>query len=211
MGESLSVKVCGMREPQNISEIVSCRPDLIGFIFSRTSKRFVGDDFDPKIVKEIPATVRKVGVFVDSEIEAVQKTVGQYGLDMVQLHGHESTGYCGELKELLSQVGIIKSFTIRDNFNWDELKPYEPSVSLFLFDNGGGSGVRFNWKTLESYPLSTNFMLAGGISSYDTEEILNLKSKNDYLFGVDINSRFESSPAIKSCPQVKQFISEIKG
>ena len=38
---SLKIKICGMREPENIHEVANLKPDLMGFIFYPVSPRYI--------------------------------------------------------------------------------------------------------------------------------------------------------------------------
>ena len=61
MQKQLKIKVCGMRDQENILRIAACNPDYLGFIFYPKSKRYVGEKID---VGYLPKQVQKVGVFV---------------------------------------------------------------------------------------------------------------------------------------------------
>ena len=90
----MKVKVCGMRESENIQSLIALEPDFIGFIFYNKSKRFVSDF--PQV--EIPLYIKKVGVFVNESIENIFQTVTKFNLDYVQLHGNETPDYIKELQ-----------------------------------------------------------------------------------------------------------------
>ena len=84
----MEVKVCGMREPENIRRLVSeVKPDWMGLIFYPKSPRYVSDGFASKL-KEIP--VKKVGVFVNESEEVILRKFQEFGLSAIQLHGSES-------------------------------------------------------------------------------------------------------------------------
>ena len=89
-GEGLRLKVCGMKNADNIREAAKLSPDFMGFIFYPKSKRFVGDDF---VMPEISSEIKKVGVFVNETIENIFEKVKKYKLDLIQLHGNESADF----------------------------------------------------------------------------------------------------------------------
>src|SRR5689334_1695991 len=91
----IKLKICGMRDGENIRQVTALSPQYMGFIFYRKSPRFVGDDF---VMPAIPPGVRKVGVFVNETTEAIQKLASRYDLTLIQLHGNETTEQCRELK-----------------------------------------------------------------------------------------------------------------
>ena len=89
----MKLKVCGMKYKENLEAVASLLPDYLGFIFYKKSAR----QFNTSI-PELPKTIKKVGVFVDEEIEIVLEKVKQFNLQAVQLHGSESPEYCVKLK-----------------------------------------------------------------------------------------------------------------
>ena len=110
----MKLKVCGMKFPENISEIESLNPDFMGFIFYKKSKRF----FNESIIV-LNDNINRVGVFVNQEINEVIDNVKKHKLDYVQLHGNEDVRYCLSIKSICK---VIKVFKIDDNFNFDEIK-----------------------------------------------------------------------------------------
>lgn len=194
------LKICGMKIPANIAEVVALQPDYIGFIFYPGSKRFI-DDLDPLVIKNIPATIKTTGVFVNEELETVKNAIVKYNLKAVQLHGHESAAYCGALKEYAE---VIKAFGIDASFDFLTLSPYAEQVDYFLFDtqtpDHGGSGKTFSWQLLGNYKNKTPYFLSGGIGIEQLAELENIKDER--LYAIDVNSRFELSPGLKDIAQL---------
>ena len=207
----LKIKVCGMRDPENISGVVAALPDYLGFIFYPKSKRFVGFEPFPEVLAEIPVSVKKVGVFVDETPDKVLEISKGWKLDVVQLHGKETPEYCIQIKN--SGIIVFKAFAVDELFDFGILDTYSGVCDYFLFDTKGnlpgGTGQKFNWQLLESYKLNVPFFLSGGISLDDLNTIKEFSHLQ--LFGVDINSGFEISPAVKDIRKVKKFIAEIRG
>jgi len=199
-----------MRDPENISGIVAALPDFLGFIFYPKSKRFVGFDISPELLFEIPASVKKVGVFVDETPEKVLEIYQCWELDTIQLHGHETPQYCRQIKN--SGIIVFKSFSVDESFDFAVLKSYSEVCDYFLFDTKGqlpgGTGQKFNWQLLDNYQLNVPFFLSGGIGPDDLNIIREFA--HPLLFGIDINSGFEINPALKNVEKVKKFISEIR-
>jgi len=207
--KGLKIKVCGMREPENIRAVTAFLPDYLGFIFYKDSKRFAGD-MPAGIKADIPAYVNKVGVFVDEKEDNLLKICSDYGIGTVQLHGKESPEYCEKLAE--KGLKIIKAIRIGKQMNTADLLPYRDACSYFLFDTQteayGGSGKQFNWALLKAYTLEIPFFLSGGVDPDDAERVRNIA--HPMLFGVDINSRFEKSPGVKHTETVERFITAIR-
>ena len=207
--KGLKIKICGMREPENIRNISGLLPDYMGFIFYPESRRFAGG-LSPEIRAEIPVFSKKVGVFVNENTEKLIETCSTYGIGTVQLHGDESPEYCEELAE--NGLRILKVFGIGDSMDSSAMKPFQETCNYFLFDTAtdrfGGSGNKFDWGLLEEYTLEIPFFLSGGILPDDAKMILKLE--HPMLFGIDINSRFEISPGIKDVELCESFINGIR-
>ena len=193
------IKVCGMRETDNIRDVETLDIDMMGFIFWPKSSRFVNQRPD-----YLPKRVKRVGVFVDEEPEQVKRLADDYGLDYIQLHGHESLEYIFQLGGL----HIIKAFNISTVEDLLQTQPYEGLVDYFLFDakgkSVGGNGEKFNWDILNAYQDSTPFLLSGGIGPDDATRVNAFCHPK--CIGVDLNSRFELAPGLKDVAKLKEFM-----
>jgi len=212
----MKLKVCGMRENENILDVANLQPDYMGLIFYEKSPRFVEND-----IPEISSEIKKTGVFVNATLDFILKKAHDYKLKAIQLHGEESSEFCKELKSALNkEIEIIKVFSIKESFNFEELASYEGIVDFFLFDtkgkNKGGNGMVFNWNVLKEYPSQTPFFLSGGIGLEEIEEIQSLhtyfqkENKSELLYAVDVNSKFENSPGNKNAEQVFEFQKQLQ-
>jgi phosphoribosylanthranilate isomerase len=207
---SLAVKICGMTDSCNTLAAVELRPQFLGFIFYKGSPRYAEDKLDPEILRKIPGTISRTGVFVDAGADTISESISKYSLDCIQLHGNEEPGLCLELKE--KGVRIIKAFSTSDGTDLEQCHRFIGCTDFFLFDtrsnDHGGSGKKFNWEILNDYKLKHPFFLSGGIGPEDADEIFTVK--NPWFYGVDLNSRFESEPGFKDIWKLKNFIREIK-
>ncbi|MEM6721202.1 MAG: phosphoribosylanthranilate isomerase [Bacteroidota bacterium] len=227
----MKLKICGMKYGDNMKAVSALQPDYLGFIFYRKSSRFFN-----AVIPEIPAGIKKTGVFVNASVEDILKKIRLHDLQAIQLHGSESAEFCAELKErchiersrnvgdeMLNQVQhddfnlsatpieIIKVFSIKDEFDFSALQPYEAFVDYFLFDTKGklpgGNGVTFDWKVLENYPSTKPFFLSGGIGLETITKLEDfVKSKaSKYCYALDVNSKFEIVPGLKNIEALKEF------
>jgi phosphoribosylanthranilate isomerase len=207
---SLAIKICGMREPDNIMAAASLKPDLMGFIFWPGSPRYAGKSLKPDDLSLLQREIKRTGVFVDASPDEIFQTVNEYDLDIVQLHGQESPDYCRRIME--AGIGVIKVFSIAGESGFDECAGYLNCTSWFLFDTKtelqGGSGKKFNWEVLDSYPYSKPFFLSGGLGPDDAAGLAAIRSP--LLYGIDLNSRFETGPGIKDIEKLEKFITEIR-
>lgn len=202
----MKLKVCGMRDPDNIRDLVEVvQPDWMGLIFYPPSPRFVENALAESIRN---FRVNKVGVFVNASMEEIGEKAGLFGLDAIQLHGDESPEFAKMLKEKTSK-SVWKVFLVGEKMDWEKLRPYQDVVDCFLFDtfskSHGGSGRTFNWELLMDYPFLTPFLLSGGLAIEHAEAIKDLQAKIPQMQGIDINSKFETKPGEKDISLIREF------
>lgn len=210
MAKQFLVKVCGMRDADNIRQLLSCNINYIGFIFFKESKRYVGSGFNINNITVVPSEIKKVGVFVNEPFDSVCEITERNSLNYIQLHGDESPQDCRRYYE--RGIKIIKAFGIHKAFDFGACDSYEQYCDFFLFDTQssgyGGTGEKFDWKILEKYKSKKPFFLSGGISLHDA---LMLREREDLnIHAIDINSRFEISSGMKDINLIKVFLKRIK-
>ena len=192
-----------MRDAEYIREVEAFGIDMMGFIFWPKSSRYVGER-----PAYLPIRCKRVGVFVDEQIEQVQRIAADYDLDVIQLHGSESPEYA----QSLQGRSLIKAFNIASQEDFVQTKAYEGIVDCFLFDTKGksvgGNGEKFDWSVLDAYSGDTPFLLSGGIGPHDVECVKAFHHPR--CIGIDMNSRFEISPALKDVNMLKGFIKQIR-
>ena len=213
----MKIKVCGMRNPQNILSLANLNPDYIGLIFYPESKRYVSDP-DKAVLSSLPSSIKLTGVFVDEKEEEVFQKVITYGLSAVQLHGTESPLYCENLIKMFKnqlpavKIDLIKAFGVYSEFNFSTLEAYNDVVDYFLFDtktsDHGGSGIVFDWTILDQYVGEKMFFLSGGLSPENVEGIFNLATKK--IHALDLNSKFETEPGLKNIESLKSAFQLIR-
>ena len=202
------IKVCGMREPENIRAVERTGIDWMGFIFWPRSGRYVSAP-----PSYLPQKAKRVGVFVDADADTVKRHVADCALDIVQLHGHESPEYLRSLRSVFSGSALlfIKAFSIADDKDLRRTAAYEGIADYFLFDTKtplpGGSGMKFDWSVLSAYTGRTPFLLSGGIGPDDAPRVRSFK--HEKLAGIDLNSRFETAPAMKDANRIARFLSQL--
>jgi len=209
MNDKLIIKVCGLRNVDNIHALEKTAIDWMGFIFYPRSPRYVSDE-DNQAEAIQSCTKIKVGVFVNEKQDEIERKVAKYHLDYVQLHGDESPEDCQRLRE--TGCAIIKAFPISSESDFQSTIAYESYVDYFLFDTKdsgyGGTGRRFHWSVLKEYRGNIPFLLSGGIGA---EHLADLSAFRHPLFaGIDLNSRFECAPALKDVGKIEQFINQLR-
>jgi phosphoribosylanthranilate isomerase len=216
----MMIKVCGITELEQLYELEEMNVSYAGFIFYPPSPRFVSRrGLTGPVVKGAKVKMYKVGVFVNATYDEIMKQIDAFGLDMIQLHGHETPYTCSRLN---GYIEVIKAFRFAENdhVQW-MIKDYYADADMFLFDTGvpapraerndktlhGGTGRKFNWNRLRGLNVAKPFILSGGIEPSDVHLVRGFMQEpvaKDLLV-VDINSRFESSPGVKDMSKIRTF------
>lgn len=204
----IKLKICGMRDPQNILEVAALSPEYMGFIFFDKSPRNVGMDL--VLPENFSSGITKVGVFVNALTDFILQQVHRLELDVVQLHGKESVDQLLALKD--AGVKIIKVFSVDDDFDFNNTRPYKAVADFFLFDTKGkyygGNAKVFDWRVLEAYDQEVPFFLSGGVGPDNIKDVAAIRNMN--IHALDVNSGVEKEPAIKDIEKIKELQRNIK-
>jgi phosphoribosylanthranilate isomerase len=208
------IKVCGMTLPEQVNALDEMGVDLAGFIFYEKSPRYVKKKINAATMKKTGGRIAKVGVFVNMDYEELMRTVEEYRLDMVQLHGDESERFC---ERVANYVTVIKAFRLSDNdpIEW-MLRPYHEGCDMYMFDTlgsgYGGTGKKFDWNVLKGIVLNKLFLLSGGIEPGDEDKLIEFAAEPNAkkLFAIDINSKFEITPGVKNIERVQDFVNKLR-
>ena len=199
----VKVKICGITNLEDALAVVRWGADALGFVFA-PSPRQVTLQQVAQIVAELPPFVCKVGVFVDSELQEVKETMRACGLDLAQLHGSESPGFCQELFPR-----VIKSFRVKDESVLDLLPQYR--VGAYLLDSydaslRGGTGQSFDWGIARKARHYGPIILSGGLSSANVRQAIDRVRP----YAVDVSSGVESNPGVKDHAKLQAFLETAK-
>lgn len=198
------VKVCGMRDPENIRAVEQTGADLMGFIFFEKSPRHV-----VSMPAYMPQRQKRVGVFVNSTCNEILEKARTFSLSYIQLHGNESPEFCMKLKAY--GLGVIRAVGASAASGIARAEEYT-MADFIVFDtlteSYGGSGRRFDWNILSAYRGNVPFLLSGGIRAEHLDEILAFR--HPAFAGVDLNSGFETAPALKDAAALNTFIKKLK-
>ena len=228
MNRNLKIKVCGMRDADNIRAVAALDIDFLGFIFYPKSPRYTPKAIpEAELIADTATTARhddiewrkpqRVGVFVDETPQAIIAHIHNDQLDYVQLHGHELPEMIDNLKrtvipDIRHSLKVIKAFSIAKPDDLLQTKAYEGVADLFLFDTPtesyGGSGKKFDWQMLQAYDGHTPFLLSGGIGPEDIDRIRTFE--HPHCIGIDLNSRFETAPGIKDVEALRRFTENLR-
>lgn len=212
MQNKMIIKVCGMRDPENIQAVIATGIDWMGLIFYPRSPRYIGEGVTPLKERMIHAdrTIKKVGVFVDAPVEQMLELAVDYQLDYLQLHGNESPDICYSLQK--RGLSVIKALPVSTVEDIKVAQDYEGRVDYLLFDTKtqdyGGSGKSFDWRVLSAYEGEAPFLLSGGLAPESLNDLQ--KFAHTRLAGIDLNSGFEVTPAYKDADALRHFITNYK-
>ena len=221
----MKIKVCGMRDGKNIREVEALGVDYIGMIFWSGSPRNVTmvpthAGIIPDRASLSPLTSHhsplRVGVFVDEMPQSIITRVVNYQLDVVQMHGHESPTVIRNLRATLDPdfrpgIQFWKAVSIASTDDLNACEQYFNCVDAFVFDTRcdsvGGSGRQFDWQLLEAYQGPVPFLLSGGIGPDDAARVKAFH--HPQCIGIDLNSRFETAPAVKDVDLLRSFLQRV--
>ena len=197
------IKICGITNPDDAQLAVESGADALGFIFYEKSPRYIRPESARKIVRDLPPFVRAVGVFVNSDRDAVNRIADVGLLSALQLHGDEAPKFCrGFARPVIRAVRVVEELEASD------IEPYaEAGVDTFLLDTAkqgfyGGTGETFDWSAALFAKSYGRVILSGGMNPDNVRK--GVATVNPYA--VDTSSGVESAPGIKDHVKVKAFI-----
>jgi phosphoribosylanthranilate isomerase len=204
------IKICGITNLDDARLAVSLGADMLGFNFFSGSRRFIGHR-TRHITNRLPASVKKVGIFVNQEVTEIVKAVEEAKLDLVQLHGDETPEFVDQLDRQIYPKEIIKALRVTPDFDPRSTKEYP--VSYILLDSAsasgdwGGTGKTFDWTIANSLPISSRVLfLAGGLNAANVAEAV----RTVCPFAIDVASGVESAPGKKDAKKMEAFIRNVK-
>jgi phosphoribosylanthranilate isomerase len=208
----MRVKVCGVTQTEQLSQLKDIGATFAGFIYYPKSPRYVLRHMTTSQIKK-ENEINKVGVFVNAAIEEVLQMVDECRLHMVQLHGDETPKYCDKIADYIS---VVKAFRVSETDNLGyRIQEYMGSCDMFMFDTEGvgygGTGKKFNWNQLQGVEVGKPYFLSGGVEPSDAQKLKEFSQKPEAkaLFAVDINTKFEVMEGIKNMDLIKTFIKEL--
>lgn len=200
------VKICGITNLEDAMVSIEAGCDALGFVFYKKSPRYIRPEEAKEIIKQIPESIKKVGVFVNEKEQNIKCIAKDLKLNILQFHGDELPEFCRKFKN----YKIIKALRIKDKDSLKRLGRY--SVWAFLFDAYqknlfGGTGKNFDWKIIKDINLRPkNIFLSGGLSVKNVKEAINLIKPN----WVDVSSSVEIRPGKKDHRKIKEFIRAVR-
>jgi phosphoribosylanthranilate isomerase len=198
----LFVKICGITRVQDAELAADLGANALGFVFWDNSPRRITAETVKAVTANVPASVLKVGVFVDQPVADVARIMDEAGLDVAQLHGHESPEYCRQLRA--DSRTVFKAIGIADN-GTAVIDDFDPEVVLLVDAHDpvrlGGTGRTVNWDSAREIAAKRSTILAGGLNAANIK--LAIRSVRPY--GIDVSSGVESAPGVKDPNRLRTF------
>lgn len=193
------IKICGLKQEQDIQYANACLPDYAGFIVNvPKSKRTLSPEAVQALCRKLSPGILKVGVFVNEP----QKTLFNLKdcLDCIQVHGQEDNAYILEAKEKCG-LPVIQAFRINKLTDFSVLE--KSSADFLLLDSDAGSGTAFDWQLIPQITknCSQPFFLAGGLNCGNLARALDTVKP----FAVDISSGAETNGS-KDLAKMKELV-----
>ena len=194
------VKMCGMTSEGDVINANELKPDYIGFVFAKNSRRFVAPQRAQELKKLLDKDIKAVGVFVDENIETVSALIMDGTIDIAQLHGNEDDNYITLLRERTGKP-VIKAFRIRSE--QDVLRAEKSKADMILLDAGAGEGRMFDWSLLKE--IKRPYFLAGGLNPENAADAV--KALKPYA--VDVSTGIETN-GVKDREKMTAFADAVR-
>lgn len=194
------VKICGLKTEKHVQCAIENGADFVGFVFA-ASKRQITLNEAKQLCKNIPHSVKKVGVFKDASREEILMVATELQLDFIQYHGNETPEFIRSIP-----FPSIKAFSVSKHFTMANVSKFD--CDYYLFDAPvAGSGKTFDWSMLDDVQsIKDKFILAGGLNANNVEDAIRTFSP----IMVDVSSGVETD-GVKDCEKIKEFIERAKG
>jgi phosphoribosylanthranilate isomerase len=198
----MNIKVCGITQLKQLQQLDALDIDFAGLVFDEQSPKYVGNKISPEDLGAADFDIKKVGVFTNADFDFITEQVEKYSLDIVQLDGEESSGFCEELSE---DIEVIKTFRIKKGEqNIDKMiEEYDLACDYYLFDIADN-----DYAFLAKSKIEKPFFISGNIRVEDASSLKTLTHPD--LFAVNIDSRFEKEPGVKDMGLILQFREAIR-
>ncbi len=195
------IKICGLRRAEDIAFANELRPDYIGFVFAKASKRYVTPDQAALLRRALSPEITAVGVFVNEPVEHILALLNSGVIAAAQLHGGEPASDIHALKRQADRT-VVQAFRVETR--QDVAQAIESPADYILLDNGaGGTGETFDWSLIEH--IERPFFLAGGLSAENVDEAI----QRCRPFAVDSSSKLETD-GVKDYEKMKAFVEAVR-
>lgn len=196
----IKIKFCGLKRRADIEAANALKPDFIGFVFAKDSRRYISPENAAVLKSRLSSEISAVGVFVNERPEYIASLLDDGLIDLAQLHGDEDEAYISRLKGLTGKP-VIKAFRISSAS--EAVKASASSADMILLDSGTGSGRTFNWQLIKEIPRP--YFLAGGLDPVNAGDAVRLLNP----WAVDVSSGIETD-GLKDIKKMAAFAAAVR-
>ena len=195
-----AVKICGVTREQDAVLAAECGAWAVGFVFAAESPRCVTIDRARGIASALPATVQRVGVFIDAPVESILAACRQVPLDLVQLHGPEPSDVCQRigLGRCIKAVTLMSEESVARALAFDSV--------LLLADRPKTQQGPVDLGLARDVAKRRRMILAGGLGPDNVAHAVGCVQP----WGVDVSSGIESAPGIKDPAKLRAFCDAVR-
>ena len=212
---TVEVKICGLDRPETVDGAVNAGAEMLGFVFYPPSPRNLTASAASRLTNRVPASVKRVGLFVDPTDEMITTVLNQNVLDLIQLHGNEPPERVAEIKDI-TRLKVIKVLKVTDIRDLKYVSVYQRVAEWLMFDAlapkdmkgalPGGNALSFDWNILARANIPTPWILAAGLNLENVKEAMSTSGAKV----VDVSSGVEKLPGVKCVEKIKSFIRAVK-
>ncbi len=208
--KNIKVKICGLKDAENLRAALDAGADYIGFVFYKNSPRYIDIKNAWELTREIPPHVTVVGLFVDPTDKEIREVLSTVKLDIIQLHGDETPLRIVEIKAAYN-IPVMKAVRIGGLEDIAQMDKFEKSADWLLLDTKsdlapGGTGERFDWNLLQGRTFTKPWMLSGGLNVGNVGYGIRILQPT----AVDVSSGVERERGVKDPEKIREFIEAVK-
>lgn len=211
---TVRAKICGLNDEASMRAAVEGGAAFVGLVFYPPSPRAVTPELAAELSAPVPASVGKVGLFVDADDRTVDAVLERCPLDLLQLHGDESPERVAALRERTG-LKVMKVIRVAGPGDLEIVPSYYPVADWLMFDARppkdmkqalpGGNALAFDWLLLRDWEFPLPWMLAGGLNAGNVAEAVRLSGARF----VDTSSGVEDRPGVKSPGRIREFLEAV--
>jgi phosphoribosylanthranilate isomerase len=211
---TLAAKICGLSSEAGIAAAITGGAAYVGFVFYPPSPRAVTPARAAALCAAVPAGMRRVGLFVDADDDAIGAVLDAAPLDILQFHGRETPARVAEAKARFRRP-VMKAIAIAAAADALIARGYEDAADMLLFDAKpparadalpGGNGLAFDWRLIAGHEWRLPWMLSGGL----TAELLPEAVRISGATAVDVSSGVERRPGDKDPDKIREFLAVVR-
>ncbi len=204
----LRVKICGLRQPQDVAAAAAAGAAYAGFVFFERSPRHLVIAQARELALAAPVGLAKVALTVDADDAALAAILAEVPIDLLQLHGKESPERVAAVRARFG-LPVMKAVGVATAADLPTLDAYAAVADMLLVDAKppkdavlpGGNGLAFDWLLIAGRHWRRPWMLAGGLTPENLAEAVRLTGARQ----VDVSSGVESTPGIKDPARIAAF------